>query len=254
MNINGIEKLAANGVKLIVTVDAGVTDIVPIKRAKELGMEVILTDHHLPAAELPDAFAIVNPNARPDEKYPFRELCGTGVAWKLVCATLAVSPQLREKIPLGWEKWLLDMVGLATIADMVPLVGENRVLATYGLLVLRKSPRIGLQKLCRVMRTNQRTLTEDDVGFMIAPRVNAASRLGDARDAFNLFTTADENEADLLANKLEKINRTRKAEAGAITRAVRARLKERGEVRTIIALGDPAVATRTARPRRRNDR
>ena len=188
---------------------------------------------------MPDAFAIVNPNARPDEKYPFRELCGTGVAWKLVCATLAVSPQLREKIPLGWEKWLLDMVGLATIADMVPLVGENRVLATYGLLVLRKSPRIGLQKLCRVMRVNQRMLTEDDVGFMIAPRVNAASRLGDARDAFHLFTTNDENEADMLAHKLEKINRQRKAEAGAITRAVRTRLKERGEVRTIIALGDP---------------
>lgn len=244
MNEDGIKKLASppagGGVSLIVTVDSGITDVGPIKRANELGMEVIVTDHHLPSPEgLPPAFAVVNPNARPNEPYPFHGLCGAGVAWKLVCATLAVAPQLREKVPAGWEKWLLDMVGLATIADLVPLVGENRVLASYGLIVMRKSPRIGLQKLCREMRADQRALTEDDVGFMFAPRVNAASRMGEARDAFLLFTTEDENEAELLAKKLEKANRTRKAEAGAITRAVHARLKERGAPRSVIALGDP---------------
>ena len=239
MNTDGIEQLARSGVRLVITVDSGITDLAPIALAKELGMEVIVTDHHLPGDELPDAFAIVNPHARNDETYPFRELCGAAVAWKLVVATLAVEPTLREKIPEGWEKWLLDMVGLATIADMVPLIGENRVLATYGLLVLRKSPRLGLQKLCRGMRVEQRAITEDDVGFMIAPRVNAASRMGDARDAFRLFTAADESEADELAKKLERANRQRKAEAGAITRAVHARLKERGDVRGIIALGDP---------------
>ncbi|MFI5260243.1 MAG: single-stranded-DNA-specific exonuclease RecJ [Candidatus Paceibacteria bacterium] len=240
MNVAGIEKLAASGVKIIVTVDSGITDVVPVARAKELEMDVIVTDHHLPAEALPDAFAVVNPNARADETYPFHGLCGSGVAWKLVCATLAVAPELREKVPFGWEKWLLDMVGLATIADMVPLTDENRLLATYGLLVMRKSPRIGLQKLCRGMRTEQRTITEDDVGFMIAPRVNAASRMGDAREAFRLFTTTDENLADELAKKLEKSNRQRKAEAGAITRAVHKRLEERtGEVRSVIALGDP---------------
>ena len=105
---------------------------------------------------------------------------------------------------------------------------------------MRKSPRIGLQKLCRGMRVNQRSITEDDVGFMIAPRVNAASRMGDARDAFKLFTTTNEDEADMLAKKLEKANRSRKAEAGAITRAVHTRIKERDSgVRSIIALGDP---------------
>jgi len=244
MNISGIEGLAnppaGGGVKIIVTVDSGITDLGPIARAKELGMVVIVTDHHLPAqAGLPDAFAIVNPNARIDETYPFRDLCGAGVVWKLVCAILALSPELREKVPTGWEKWLLDMVGLATIADMVPLVGENRVLAKYGLMVLRKSPRIGLQKLCRGMRVEQRALTEDDVGFMIAPRINAASRMGDAREALNLFTTTDENEADALAKKLESANRKRKAEAGALTRAVHTRLKERSEIREVIALGDP---------------
>ncbi|MBU6214313.1 single-stranded-DNA-specific exonuclease RecJ [Patescibacteria group bacterium] len=239
MNVPGVEKLAKNGVSLIVTVDSGITDVEPIARANALGMQVIVTDHHLPGAALPDAFAIVNPNARDDERYPFRSLCGSGVAWKLVCATLATAPALRESIPLGWEKWLLDMVGLATIADMVPLLDENRVLAAYGLLVMRKSPRVGLQKLCRGMRVEQRTITEDDVGFMIAPRINAASRIGSARDAFDLFTTSDEGTADLLAKKLEKANRARKAEAGAITRAVHARLTERGEMRSVIAIGDP---------------
>lgn len=240
MNVEGIETLAKSGVKLVVTVDSGITDVAPVARANELGMDVIVTDHHLPLETgLPPAFAVVNPHARNDEPYPFHELCGSGVAWKLVCATLAVEPSLREKVPEGWEKWLLDMVGLATIADMVPLTGENRLLATYGLLVMRKSPRIGLQKLCRGMRTEQRTITEDDVGFMIAPRVNAASRMGDAREAFRLFTTTDEDLADELAKKLEKSNRQRKAEAGAITRAVHMRLKERGEPRSVIALGDP---------------
>ncbi len=240
MNVDGIEKLTKSDVKLIVTVDSGITDVAPVARANELGIEVIITDHHLPTEKLPDAFAILNPNARPDETYPFKSLCGSGVAWKLICATLAIAPELREKVQEGWEKWLLDMVGLATIADMVPLVDENRVLATYGLLVMRKSPRIGLQKLCRGMRVEQRAITEDDVGFMIAPRVNAASRMGDARDAFTLFTTTNEDEADMLAKKLEKANRSRKAEAGAITRAVHTRIKERGsDVRSIIALGDP---------------
>lgn len=240
MNESGIEALAKSGVKLIITVDSGITDIKPIARAKELGMEVIITDHHLPAQTgLPDAYAIVNPNARADEKYPFRELCGASIAWKLACIVLAISPEIREKVPIGWEKWLLDMVGLATIADMVPLTDENRTLAKYGLMVLRKSPRIGLRKLLRGMHTDQRTLTEDDVGFMIAPRINAASRMGDAREAFNLFTTTDENEADSLAKKLESANRKRKAEAGALTRAVHSRLKNRNEMRTVIALGDP---------------
>ncbi|MBI4088906.1 single-stranded-DNA-specific exonuclease RecJ [Candidatus Kaiserbacteria bacterium] len=239
MNVHGVEKLAENGATLIITVDSGITDVEPIGRAKQLGMEVIVTDHHLSGKALPDAFAILNPNAREDEQYPFKGLCGSGVAWKLVCAILAAAPELRERVPEGWEKWLLDMVGLATVADMVPLIGENRVLAAYGLLVMRKSPRVGLQKLLRGMRVEQRSLTEDDIGFMIAPRINAASRMGDARDAFHLFTATNENEAEELAKKLEAANRQRRAAAGAITRAVHTRIKERGEPRAIIALGDP---------------
>ncbi len=237
VNISGVEKLAERGTKLIVTADSGITDVAAVARARELGIDVIVTDHHLPGDTLPDAI-VVDPNAHADETAPYKSFCGAGLAWRLVCATLAVAPELRGKVPMGWEKWLLDMAGLATIADMVPLTGENRVIASYGLLVLRKSPRIGLQKLCRAMRLEQRTISEDDVGFMIGPRVNAASRMGEALDAFKLFTTTDESEADLLAKKLEKLNRERKAQAGAITRAVHDRLKEH-ELKSVIALGDP---------------
>lgn len=243
VNITGIEKLAAEGTTLIITVDSGITDVEAVARARELGIDVIVTDHHLPQETLPNAFAILNPNARPEETYPYKSLCGAGVAWKLVCGVLAHGFEGRDAIPVGWEKWLLDMAGLATIADMVPLTGENRVIATYGLLVMRKSPRLGLQKLCKVARVNQRFITEDDVGFMIAPRINAASRMGNPRDAFTLLTTEEETEADTLAKLLESINRSRRSTAGAITRAVHERvealLEADGVLPPVIAMGDP---------------
>jgi len=240
VNSSGIEKLAKAGATLLLTADVGITDAEAIARARALGMDTIVTDHHLPAqAGLPPGI-VVDPNAHADETAAFKSWCGAGLAWKLVCATLAVEPTLREKVPIGWEKWLLDMAALATIADMVSLTGDNRLIAKYGLLVMRKSPRIGLQKLCRLMRVDQSKITEDDVGFMIAPRVNAASRMGDALEAFKLFTTTDETEATEIAQKLEKLNRQRKAEAGAITRAVRERLAGRTDLRSVIALGDPS--------------
>ena len=241
VNISGIEKLAQEGTKLIITVDSGITDNEAVARAKELGMDVIVTDHHLPTDTLPDAFAVIDPKQK-GETYGFYELCGAGLAWKTVCAVLAHGFTGRENIPPGWEKWLLDMAGLATIADMVPLVGENRVIAKYGLMVMRKSTRIGLMKLCRAARVEQKSITEDDVGFMLAPRVNAASRMGDPRDAFRLFTTSDEAEADQLAKSLEAANRSRRAAAGAITKAVHEKIEKRrtqGTLPAVIALGDP---------------
>jgi single-stranded-DNA-specific exonuclease len=245
VSVSGVEKLALEGTTLLITVDCGITDVESIGRAQELGMDVILTDHHLPQNEaeggLPKAFAVIDPKQE-GETNEFREFCGGGLAWKLACAVLAHGFTGREHIQEGWEKWLLDMAGLSTIADMVPLVGENRVIAKYGLMVMRKSPRIGFQKLLKNARVNQRFITEEDVGFMIAPRVNAASRMGNPRDAFELFTTEDEVRADALAKELEKINRSRRAVAGAITKAAHERLEERklkGELPPVIALGDP---------------
>jgi single-stranded-DNA-specific exonuclease len=243
VNVPGVEKLAAEGTRLLITVDSGITDVKPIKRARELGMDVILTDHHLPGETLPPANWILNPNAREEETYPFKGLCGAGVAWKLVCATLATGFPGRESIPEGWEKWLLDMAGFSTIADMVPLAGENRVLATYGLFVMRKSPRTGLQELAKQARVNQKFIAEEDVGFMLGPRINAASRMGDPRDAFSLLTSESQQEAERLARGLEALNRSRRAAAGAITRAVHDRIEKRleegKELSAVIAMGDP---------------
>ncbi|HEY0011089.1 MAG TPA: single-stranded-DNA-specific exonuclease RecJ [Candidatus Paceibacterota bacterium] len=241
LNLMGINALKKDGVSLIITVDCGIADVEEVAHANTLGVDVIITDHHLPGATLPPAYAIVDPK-QDGETYPFRDFCGGGLAWKLVCAVLAVGFTGREDIPKGWEKWLLDMAGLSTIADMVPLLGENRVIAKYGLMVMRKSPRLGLRKLCKAARVNQRFMTEDDVAFMVAPRVNAASRMGNPRDAFELFTTPDEARADELAKELEKINRSRKASGAAVTRAVHERLaarKERGELPPVIVMGDP---------------
>ncbi|MGB4076869.1 MAG: single-stranded-DNA-specific exonuclease RecJ [Minisyncoccia bacterium] len=245
VNVAGVEKLAKEGTKVLITVDSGIVDLEPIARAGKLGMDVIVTDHHIPGPVLPSAFAIVNPKQK-GETYEFQELCGAGLAWKLVCAVLAVGraegARWATDIPEGWEKWLLDMAGLGTIADMVPLVGENRVIAKYGLIVMRKSPRLGLRALLKAARVDQRGLSEEDVGFMIAPRVNAASRMGNPRDAFELFTTEDETRAEVLAKELERVNRSRRASAGAITKAARERIKERealGTLPQVLALGDP---------------
>lgn len=242
LNVKGIKKLADEGTTLIITVDSGITDVEQVAFANSLGIEVIITDHHLPQEVLPPAFAIVDPKQE-GETNSFRDFCGGGLAWKLACAVLAVGFPGREKIPAGWEKWLLDMAALSTIADMVPLLGENRVIAKYGLLVMRKSPRLGLQKLCKQARVEQRSMTEDDVGYMIGPRINAASRMGEPWDAFELLTTEDETRADELAKKLEATNRSRKAQAAAVTRAVTERLAERAqegaELPRVIAMGDP---------------
>ncbi|MDB5237583.1 MAG: recJ [Parcubacteria group bacterium] len=249
LNESGLKKLAEEGTTLIITVDCGIADVEQVAFAQSLGMDVIVTDHHLPrraadgTEELPPGFTVIDPKQE-SETNAFRDFCGGGLAWKLACAVLATGFKGREDIPAGWEKWLLDMAGLSTIADMVPLTGENRVIAKYGLLVMRKSPRIGFQKLCSIARVNQRFITEDDVGFMIAPRVNAASRMGNPRDAFELFTTTDETRADELAKELEKVNRSRKASGAAVTRAAHERLEKRkeelgGKLPPVIAMGDP---------------
>ncbi len=223
VNKLGIKKLADDGVSLLITVDSGITDVDVLAFAGTLNMEVIVTDHHEPSDTLPDVFAVIDPKQE-GETYPFRELCGAGLAWKLVVATLTHNFSGRENIYKGWEKWLLDMVGFATIADMVPLKGENRVLARYGLTVLRKSRRKGIGALCRVARVRQQTLSEDDIAFSLAPRINAASRMGSGMDAFHLLTTDDYAQSQELAKKLESANRSRRSASGAITRSVRVRL------------------------------
>jgi single-stranded-DNA-specific exonuclease len=163
-NARTVPQFVERDAKLIITVDCGITDHEAAEKARDVGIDVIITDHHEPSETLPPAYAVVNPKR--DDAYPFKGICGSGVAFKLAQATLTRGrAQGTITLKEGMEKWWLDMVGLATVADMVPLTDENRVLATYGLNVLRKSQRPGLAHLLRKSGSNQRYLTEDDIGF-----------------------------------------------------------------------------------------
>lgn len=240
LNNVAIEKFAEDGVGLVITVDSGITDVKEVARANELGVDIIITDHHLPIMDekgtqvLPEAYAIINSKKDACE-YSFDKLCGAGTAFKLVQALL----KRRDfGLPVGWEKWLLDVVGISTIADMVPLVGENRALAHFGLKVLRKSPRLGLQALLKKIRVNQNYLSEEDIGFSIAPRINAASRMGEPIDAFELLATNDLSRAGVLVEHLNHLNDQRKGKVAAIVREAKKRLSER-ELREVIVIGDP---------------
>lgn len=237
LNRGAIEQFAKDGTSLVITVDCGITDVPEVALANELGIDVIITDHHLPQAILPSAYAIIN-SKQEDDTYPDDMLCGAGVAFKLVQALLSLG---REKwgVPTGWEKWLLDMAGLSTIADMVPLQKENRALAHFGISVLRKSRRPGFQKLLRKMFMDQRHITEDDIAFMIAPRINAASRLDVPFEAFRLLSTNDETIADELSSHLQNINEGRKGMVLSIMKEVKQTMEKR-ELREIIVIGSPS--------------
>ena len=258
LNNEGLEELAnplvGEGVKLLITIDCGIRDHKEIEHAKKLKMEVIVTDHHEPhftkasqgkpaTDDLPKAYAVVNPK-RMDSKYPEKILCGTGVVWKMIEA-LRLSALAQGKpfnfMP-GKEKWLLDLVGLATLSDMVPLVGENRVLARFGLAVLQKNRRLGLSKLFYNLRINKNNINEDDIAFMITPRINAASRMGHPRDAFKLLTATNEAEADVHAKHLDNINNERKGMVASIVKEAKKKIKEKcaseGE-KPVIVLGNP---------------
>jgi single-stranded-DNA-specific exonuclease len=233
LSVGAVEKMKADAAAVIITIDCGTTSHAAILRAQELGVEVIVTDHHEPEAELPPALAIVNPKLG---NYPFPDLCGAGVVFKLVQALLQTG---TYAINPGQEKWWLDMVGVATIADMVPLRGENRVLAHYGLQVLRKSRRPGLQQLLRKAKLNQSTLTEEDIGFTIAPRINAASRMDAPEHAFLMLTATDESEAGAHVDKLEKLNTERKSTVAVMTKEINHRLREMIEIPPVLVMGNP---------------
>ena len=227
---------------MLVTIDLGITAVAEVAQATVDGMEVIITDHHLPRIGvngfvdivLPRAYAILNPKI---DDYPEKMLCGAGVIFKFVQGFVKKYGEYF-KINNGWEKWLLDMAGLATLSDQVPLIGENRVIAYFGMKVLRKSPRPGLQKLLTKMNIEQKHLAEDDVGFMITPRLNAASRMDDPLRAYELLATSDVGEAGVLADHLSKINDERKLMVTNIMREVNKNFSKR-EQSDVVVLGNP---------------
>lgn len=228
LHVGSIENLAARGKKLVITVDCGIGSIEPARRAKELGLSLVITDHHRYGDELPLADAIVHP-ALPGTDYPFKQLCGAGVAFKLAwalcqrhCGAAKVIEPLRD--------FLLQAVGLAaigTVADMVPLVDENRILVRNGLKTLFSNPLLGLRKLMELTKVSEkRELSAEDIGFTLAPRLNAAGRLGQAQLGVELLITQDEARAEALANYIQVLNENRNKLERSIQLSATKQLKE----------------------------
>jgi single-stranded-DNA-specific exonuclease len=213
LNDDALRSLASQGAKLVITVDCGVASVVEANTARELGLELIITDHHEFGSQLPEAAAIVHPRL-PGTTYPFGGLAGAGVALKLawaLCRRASGSKKVSERM----RNFLLDAVALAaigTIADCVPLVDENRVLVQYGLKALGEPTNLGLATLRRIIQLDRKTaLDSDDVGFAIAPRINAAGRLGQAQLAIELLTTSSPDRAKALAEYINELNGQRQS-------------------------------------------
>ncbi|MFE4238761.1 single-stranded-DNA-specific exonuclease RecJ [Peribacillus butanolivorans] len=195
---------AEQGVKVLITVDTGISAVDEAKLASELGMDYILTDHHEPGPELPEALAIIHPKLA-DSSYPFEDLAGVGVAFKLAHALLGELPED-----------LLEIAAIGTIADLVPLKGENRLIAAKGIEQLRLTRRPGLVALMKVANIQQEALNEESIGFAMAPRINAVGRLGDADPAVDLLMSENLAEATELANEIDDINKERQAMVAAM--------------------------------------
>jgi single-stranded-DNA-specific exonuclease len=219
MRADVIERAAAMGVRLIVSVDTGIRATEVVRGARELGIDVIVTDHHLPEAELPPALAVLNPNRR-DCHYPDKNLCGAGVAFKLVHALLATLPWPEEKLA-RMLKSFLKLVAVATVADVVPLLGENRIIVKYGLQGLHRVHNPGLRALLEVSgMLDGRAPNARQVAFQIAPRINAAGRMDDAQNVIRMFLTEDLETARALAKQLHSLNQERQQTEADIVRLV----------------------------------
>ncbi|MGI9118350.1 MAG: single-stranded-DNA-specific exonuclease RecJ [Minisyncoccia bacterium] len=273
LHIPAIDSLVADGVNLIITIDVGITAVDQAKYCKEKGIDLIITDHHLPlklspppASPLaggeskpflivegcddfdnqiiPDAYAVINPKqnnpSTGGNKYGDDMLCGSGVIFTFVRGFLD-KYRAEYDVPVGWEKWLLDMVAIATLSDMVPLLKENRILAYYGLQVLKKTRRPGLQLLLQKAGVDMAHLVEDDVTFTLAPRLNAASRMDTPVTAFKLLKTKDAKEAVELSAQLESLNTDRKTKVANIMKQVKKTFEKSTDKleSNVVVVGDP---------------
>jgi single-stranded-DNA-specific exonuclease len=213
LNGDTLERLAADGVEFVLTVDCGITAVAEVARARELGVEIVVTDHHRPGETFPDCPVVATLKG----DYPFQGLCGTGVVWKLAEALLGRGHAFLEEH--------LDLVALATVADVVPLLDENRALALAGLKRLGRTQKPGLRALMEVARVDPATADEGAIGFRLAPRINASGRLCRPQAALHLLLTESRQEAELLARELEELNRERQAVEERILREAVAQIE-----------------------------
>lgn len=202
INNNALDEIKSKGVSLVITVDCGITAISEVEHAKEIGLDICITDHHECTMELPNALAIVNPK-RKDDTYEFKLLAGVGVAFKVITA-IAIKHNLPKEEYLRY----LDIVSIGTISDIVPLVGENRIISKFGLAMMSKTENIGLKALIKLV--NPKEIDSMMVSFGMAPRINACGRMGNASAAVKLLLESDEKKAEQIAYELDNLNQERK--------------------------------------------
>ncbi len=219
VNPDAVQDLKEQGVSLIITVDCGITSVAEVDLAKELGMDVIITDHHQCPPKVPDAIAVINPK-QPDCPYPFTELAGVGVAFKLVQALMG-----EEKLPYLMEQYS-SLVALGTVADIVPLRDENRIIVHYGIKYMKQSTNLGIQALLKISGFAGRKVDAGTLGFQLAPRINATGRIGDAAIGVRLFVSQNSEQADSLAGMLDEQNSRRKEMEQSIFEEAQQMLRE----------------------------
>lgn len=235
LHVDALMQMVKAGIDTVLTVDCGISAVEPIKQASEAGLNIIVTDHHaIPEEEPIGAVALINP-LRHSNRYPERALAGVGVAFGLVRAMQQRDPDF---LPAGREKWLLDLVALGTICDVVPLIGENRILAYYGLKVARQSRRPAFRALAEVSDVDLGHLQASDFGFRFGPRLNAAGRLEHARQALDLLMSDNLDEARRLARELDELNKNRRDLTARIVAEAEAQAEEHIDDH-ILVLTDP---------------
>ncbi|MHB8871258.1 MAG: single-stranded-DNA-specific exonuclease RecJ [Candidatus Doudnabacteria bacterium] len=234
LNLEAFNKIKEGGVDLVITVDCGTNSVKEAEFCKANNIDLIITDHHEITGEVPDVFALINPK-NPKEKYPYHELVGVGVAFKLACAVL--SEKEKHNLALGWEKWLLDLVAIGTVADCHSLIGENRLLVKFGLKVLQKTKWLGLRLLLQLAGMTSKNLDTYTLGFIIAPRINAAGRIEHASSAFDLLTANEYSEAAESAKNLEALNTKRQKITEIVISEAREQLLLVSERKILLASG-----------------
>ena len=234
MRVPVVEEAAAKGFRVVISVDTGIREHEVLARARELGVDCIVTDHHLPDGHLPPACAILNPR-RPDCHYPEKSLAGVGVAFKLAQGLLG--ERMTERLLQSY----LKVVAIGTIADVVPLLGENRIIARFGLEALRQPAQSGLAALIELSGLAGKEISAGDVGFRLAPRLNAAGRMENARDVIDLFTLPNAARTREIAESLERMNRERQRVEEEILRSIMGQLEARtnlSEQFTLVLAGE----------------
>lgn len=243
IHIEALQKIKSENSKLIISIDVGITEHEAANWCKDNNMDLIITDHHLPATDdngnefLPDALYLINPKQQLCN-YPDPMLCGCGVIFKFIQA-FVIRYGKEFNIPEGWEKWLLDMVGIATLSDMVPLQNENRIFASYGMKVIKKTRRLGLKKLLWDTKISINHMNEEDIAFGITPKINAASRMSHPEDAYQLFMAKDNASATRAVKHLISLNDERKKLVAQTMKKAYQKLDGQ-DINGVIVVGSPA--------------